>query len=230
MVAAIHRGDLGAEARGIAAVRVALHESHVAWAAFEGPVSRELMSLDLHFLVPGDLETLAPAATDTIAPSSPASVPWLDRPRPERAGAYPLPSDADRAMAAKGLAALPDEALVLADGLASGRCRSKRTRQQARLRLVALVHHPLGLETGIDALTSLRLLGSERQALTSALGVIVTSARTVGAVETLGVPRDRIEVVEPGTEQVRLPAEEREARCTCSAWPRSFRGKARTSC
>jgi len=40
VVAAIHRGDLGAEAKGIASVRVALHESHVAWAAFEGPVSR----------------------------------------------------------------------------------------------------------------------------------------------------------------------------------------------
>jgi len=40
VVAAIHRGDLGAEANGIASARVALHESHVAWAAFEGPVSR----------------------------------------------------------------------------------------------------------------------------------------------------------------------------------------------
>ena len=40
MVAGIHRGDLGAEAKGIASVRVALHESHVAWAAFEGPVGR----------------------------------------------------------------------------------------------------------------------------------------------------------------------------------------------
>ena len=40
VVAAIHRGDLGVEAKGIASVRVALHESHVAWAAFEGPVGR----------------------------------------------------------------------------------------------------------------------------------------------------------------------------------------------
>jgi len=40
VVAAIHGGDLGAEAKGIASVRVALHESHVAWAAFEGPVDR----------------------------------------------------------------------------------------------------------------------------------------------------------------------------------------------
>jgi 6-pyruvoyltetrahydropterin/6-carboxytetrahydropterin synthase len=40
MVAAIHEGALGPEASGIAMVRVTLHESHVAWAAFEGPVAR----------------------------------------------------------------------------------------------------------------------------------------------------------------------------------------------
>ena len=38
MVAAIRRGDLGDAARGIESLRVTLHESHVAWAAFEGPV------------------------------------------------------------------------------------------------------------------------------------------------------------------------------------------------
>ena len=40
IVTVIHQGALGAEAAGIDAVRVTLHESHVAWAAFEGPVAR----------------------------------------------------------------------------------------------------------------------------------------------------------------------------------------------
>lgn len=39
IVGAIHRGELGSEASGIETVRVTLHESHVAWAAFEGPVT-----------------------------------------------------------------------------------------------------------------------------------------------------------------------------------------------
>jgi 6-pyruvoyl-tetrahydropterin synthase len=39
LVAAIHRGDLGSGARDIESVRVVLHESHVAWASFEGRVS-----------------------------------------------------------------------------------------------------------------------------------------------------------------------------------------------
>ena len=36
---AIRSGALGAQARGIVGLRVALHESHVASAAFEGPVA-----------------------------------------------------------------------------------------------------------------------------------------------------------------------------------------------
>jgi 6-pyruvoyl-tetrahydropterin synthase len=35
---AIAAGRLGEGARGLASLRVALHESHVAWAAFEGPL------------------------------------------------------------------------------------------------------------------------------------------------------------------------------------------------
>lgn len=38
MAAAIRRGDLGASASGVEGLRVTLHESHIAWAAFEGPL------------------------------------------------------------------------------------------------------------------------------------------------------------------------------------------------
>ena len=40
MAAAIVKGDLGAGARGIGGMRVTLHESHVAWAAFEASFPR----------------------------------------------------------------------------------------------------------------------------------------------------------------------------------------------
>jgi hypothetical protein len=40
IVAAISRGELGPSAGEVESVRVTLHESHVAWAAFEGPVER----------------------------------------------------------------------------------------------------------------------------------------------------------------------------------------------
>jgi len=38
IVGAIGRGDLGPSAGDVESLRVTLHESHVAWAAFEGPV------------------------------------------------------------------------------------------------------------------------------------------------------------------------------------------------
>jgi 6-pyruvoyl-tetrahydropterin synthase len=40
LVAAIAAGGLGPAAAGVTALRVALHESHVAWAAYEAPVPR----------------------------------------------------------------------------------------------------------------------------------------------------------------------------------------------
>jgi 6-pyruvoyltetrahydropterin/6-carboxytetrahydropterin synthase len=39
MASAVRRGDLGAGAKGLASLRVTLHESHVAWAAFDGPLT-----------------------------------------------------------------------------------------------------------------------------------------------------------------------------------------------
>src|SRR5712671_3732254 len=41
LAAAIRKNDLGAAAQGIESLRVTLHESHVAWAAFEGKVSEQ---------------------------------------------------------------------------------------------------------------------------------------------------------------------------------------------
>jgi 6-pyruvoyl-tetrahydropterin synthase len=39
LVDVIGRGGLGPDARDVESLRVTLHESHVAWAAFEGPLS-----------------------------------------------------------------------------------------------------------------------------------------------------------------------------------------------
>jgi glycosyltransferase involved in cell wall biosynthesis len=114
-------------------------------------------------------------------------------------GAFPHPTEAALDDAGRLLARIPDRSLVMVDGLAFGVLPANVAREAQRLRFVALVHHPLALETGIDPAEAERLRVSERAALSSARGVIVTSRRTVAAVEDLGVPRDRIAVVEPGT-------------------------------
>jgi glycosyltransferase involved in cell wall biosynthesis len=154
----------------------------------------------LHFVVPGDIETKTGGyGYDRQIIAGLRRRGWVVH-VVSLPGNYPSPSGDERAAASRSLAAIPDASCVLVDGLAYGVLPDEAAREQARLRLVALVHHPLGLESGIDQAASERLLRSERAALSAAVGVVVTSPRTVGAVEVLGVRTDRIVVVEPGTE------------------------------
>jgi glycosyltransferase involved in cell wall biosynthesis len=154
----------------------------------------------LHFIVPGDLDTRTGGyGYDRRIIAGLRQHDWTVQVA-SLAGDYPFPSDADRAGAAALLAGIPDRSCVLVDGLAFGVVPAEARKEQTRLQLVALVHHPLGLETGLDVATSERLLESERNALTSVRGVVVTSRGTVAAVKSLGVPPGRIAIVEPGTD------------------------------
>lgn len=113
---------------------------------------------------------------------------------------FPWPDAAALAQAAAQVAALPDGSLAIADGLAFGAMPALAHQHADRLRWVALVHHPLALETGLDEAQRHRLCHSERQALAAARAVIVTSAATARALAAFDVPAGRIHVVEPGTD------------------------------
>ena len=115
--------------------------------------------------------------------------------------AFPEPDAKVRARATAALTAIPDQALVLVDGLAFGALPAEVEREADRLRFVALVHHPLAAETGIDPALASALAVSERRALAFARAVVVTSATTRDSlVAGYAVPADRITVVEPGTD------------------------------
>ncbi len=116
-------------------------------------------------------------------------------------GGFPQPDAACLAETARLLAGLPDEALVLVDGLAFGAMPEIAAAEAGRLRLVALVHHPLALETGLDAATAAELAASERRALGFAREVVTTSPTTARElVANFAVADDRLSVVVPGTE------------------------------
>ncbi len=117
---------------------------------------------------------------------------------------FPAPSEAALRDAAEKLAAIPDGRLTVIDGLAYGAMPEIAAAHAERLRLVALVHHPLADETGLAPGTAERLRQSERRALAVARRVLVTSPATARAVEGLGVPAERIDVVEPGTDPAPL--------------------------
>ncbi|MCO5732484.1 glycosyltransferase family 4 protein [Rhizobium sp. SSA_523] len=98
------------------------------------------------------------------------------------------------------LSALPDDSLVLIDGLAFGVMGEWAAREAQRLRIVALVHHPLGLESGLSAAAREALLEREAMALAHVRHVIVTSPATARELSSLfSIPAQAITVALPGT-------------------------------
>ena len=115
----------------------------------------------------------------------------------------PFPTNAARAAARTRLAALPIGPPIVIDGLAFGALPEAAAALGATHSLVALVHHPLALETGLSAAASASLRASERTALACARHVIATSTTTARLLAAdYDVPSERLSVVEPGTERV----------------------------
>ncbi|MDZ4791570.1 MAG: glycosyltransferase family 4 protein [Hyphomicrobiales bacterium] len=114
-------------------------------------------------------------------------------------GGYPFPSSSDLKETARQLGGA--EGVVIIDGLAFG-AMPEAVIKAVRGPIVALTHHPLALETGLNAQGRALLYKSERAALTLATRVVVTSQTTA---ETLiadyAVSPDRLTVAEPGTER-----------------------------
>ena len=104
------------------------------------------------------------------------------------------------------LESIPDGHVVVPDGLALGAAPEVARRHRRRLRLVALVHHPLADETGLDEEARRRLRMAETEALGHVLGVVVTSPATARRLADFGVEAGRIRAVLPGTD----PAPEAE--------------------
>ncbi len=124
---------------------------------------------------------------------------------------FPYPAADTRASACVRLAALPPGHLVVIDGLAFGVLPEAAAALRASHRLIALVHHPLALESGLSAPDSASLCASERSALVCARHVIATSATVARLlVADYGVASGRLSVVEPGTDRVSAPPRNRE--------------------
>lgn len=117
---------------------------------------------------------------------------------------FPWPDAATLERAAQQVAAIADGALVVVDGLAFGAMPGLAEQHAARLRWVALVHHPLALETGLTPLQRRLLFDRERRALATAHGVIVTSAATARELTPYGVAAASVHVVTPGTDPAPL--------------------------
>jgi glycosyltransferase involved in cell wall biosynthesis len=114
---------------------------------------------------------------------------------------FPAPAPETLAHAAATLAAIDDDTVVVVDGLAFGAMPDVVAAERTRLRLVPVVHMPLGDEAGLDAATAEARSASEKRALGAATFVVVTGSTTIGAVSAAGVVADRIVLVTPGTDR-----------------------------
>jgi glycosyltransferase involved in cell wall biosynthesis len=113
---------------------------------------------------------------------------------------FPDPSDASLAEAERQLAATPPDAVLLIDGLAYGALPAALIDRLDR-RIVALVHHALGLETGLPPERAAALLASEKAALSRAARVVANSPSTAAFLfGEFGVAKDKITVAEPGVD------------------------------
>jgi glycosyltransferase involved in cell wall biosynthesis len=157
---------------------------------------------EVAFVVPGDLATPTGGyAYDRRIIAELAAIGWSAQVLDIGDG-FPRPTAAALAAAHRRIAALPKERPVVIDGLAFG-VMAKEAQSLARERkLIALVHHPLALETGLSAAESAALRDSERAALACARHVIAASASTAGLLHAdYGVAADRLSIVRPGTDR-----------------------------
>lgn len=106
-------------------------------------------------------------------------------------GAWPRPSEAERAGLARVLSQLPDGAVVLLDGLVASAVPELLAPQARRLRLVVLVHMPLANAAEGTAL--------------AACTVVTTSAWTrQRLLDLYALPGDRVHVATPGVDPAPL--------------------------
>lgn len=171
----------------------------------------------VEFIVPGDIETLTGGyiydrrvVEGLRASGWTTTVHSLDT-------SFPTPTRSAFREAGHVLAAIPSGRLVVIDGLALGGSASILRAAARRLSLCALVHHPLALETGLDAAAAAALKRAETYSLAAVRHVIVTSRWTRCALADYGVGADRITVVEPGVDRAppRRPSSSETLRLLC---------------
>jgi glycosyltransferase involved in cell wall biosynthesis len=99
------------------------------------------------------------------------------------------------------LAALPPGVPLIVDGLALGVLPEIGRHLGEANPLIALVHHPLALETGLSPERAIRLHDSEMMALACARHVVTTSITTAAVLASdYGVEDGQITIAPPGTD------------------------------
>ena len=170
--------------------------------AVDNPV---MLDTPVYFAFPGDLDTpsggyhydrrLIAGLGSLGAKVVPVALPQCS---------LPLANET-RTEVAKILAQIPDQSIVIIDGLAFGVLDEVAAAEAERLCLVALCHHPLALETGHSERDAQLLLESERRALSFTRATLVTSEHTRQIlIQQFAQSAEKVVVARPGTERVKF--------------------------
>jgi glycosyltransferase involved in cell wall biosynthesis len=131
-----------------------------------------------------------------------ASLGWSVHEYPVR-GFWSRPTDASFAALTGVVERIPDDAIVLLDGLVASAAPEVLVPQARRLRLVVLVHMPLGDRPPDDGADDART--RERAVLAAAAAVVTTSAWTrCRLMELYRLTADRVHVAQPAVEAADL--------------------------
>jgi glycosyltransferase involved in cell wall biosynthesis len=152
------------------------------------------------FAIPGDINLPTGGYTYdrrvlALLPQSGVTAQHLELP-----AGYPAPSAADLEGTARAFADTPKGSVLMVDGLAYG-AMPVGVVEHAAAPIIALVHHPLCLETGLSDARAAELRASEIAALTLAQRVVVTSRTTAQTlIDEFAVPSNKLTIAEPGTD------------------------------
>ncbi|MEW2319475.1 glycosyltransferase family 4 protein [Streptomyces bauhiniae] len=158
----------------------------------------------VHFVMPGGVD-------DPAAPSGGNAYDrrvCLDLPgfgwqvvRHAAPGAWPDPDADGRESLARTLAGMPDDTVVLLDGLVACGVPEIVVPEAERLRIAVLVHLPLGDETGLDPAVAADLDARERAVLRAVPATIATSDWAVRRlVSHHGLAPERVHLAAPGAD------------------------------
>ena len=182
----------------------------------------------VHVVLPNDIDDPATPSGGNVYDrricDGLAGAGWSVREHAVRGG-WPWPGTTERAELARVLAALPEKAVVLIDGLIASVVPNVLVPQAQRLRLVILMHMPLGSLDSLGGGTA-DLARLERDALSAAVAVVTTSNWSRGRLlELYELPADRVHAAPPGVDAAPLvPGSDAGTRLLCVAAVAAHKG------
>ena len=154
--------------------------------------------MDICLIVPGPLTTASGGHTYDRRMAEGLRVLGHDVQVVELDGRLPDPDQGAIYAARSVWADLPDASIKLIDGLALPAFAGLPLH-----RVTALIHHPASLETGVPADTAERLQSIEAAMFRELPRLVATSDQTADRLtRDFGTPRDRIEVITPGIDDL----------------------------